>query len=79
MSYLVIGLLIVGALVAVAIPFFKKPVTDVVMRDDAALEEMVGKYRVALKAGTVCDRCLRDNPEGSKFCADCGTQLRDNG
>ena len=75
MAYALIALLVLGAVAAVAMPFFRKPATDAVVRDDGALEAMVAKYRSALKAGTVCDRCLRDNPEGSKYCADCGLKF----
>ena len=37
--------------------------------------ELVDASGGALKRGTVCERCLRDNPDKSKFCADCGAAL----
>lgn len=76
MAYFIIGLLALAALAAVAWPFFRKPATDVVLTNDAALEEMIRSYRSALAAGTVCDKCLRDNPNGSNYCADCGAALQ---
>lgn len=39
---------------------------------DERLEARVRLYREALRAGTICGRCLRANPPGSRFCADCG-------
>ena len=76
MEYIVIGALVLAAITAVVLPLFRKTATDVVVRNDVLLNEMIAGYRVALKAGTVCDRCLRDNPEGSNYCADCGLKLK---
>ena len=45
------------------------------LADDAVLETAIKRYRAALKRGTVCERCLRDNPDKAKFCADCGAEL----
>lgn len=42
---------------------------------DAALDAEVERYRAALRAGTVCPRCLAANPVDSRFCAECGTPL----
>ena len=72
MEYIVIGALVLAALTAVAFPLFRKSPTDAVLRDDGALEQMISAYRAALKSGSVCDRCLKDNPEGSNYCAECG-------
>lgn len=47
------------------------------MRDPAHIERLVKQYRAALRAGTVCRRCGRANPQGSAFCAECGRRLRD--
>lgn len=41
----------------------------------AEIEADVGRYREALRAGTVCTRCREANPPGSRFCADCGRPL----
>lgn len=43
--------------------------------DDARIDREVDRYREALRGGTLCDRCLRANPEDSRFCADCGRRL----
>ncbi|HSH44284.1 MAG TPA: zinc ribbon domain-containing protein [Longimicrobiales bacterium] len=40
---------------------------------DAALE----RYRTATSAGTICRRCRFPNPEGSRFCAECGTPVEE--
>lgn len=42
---------------------------------DDSLQDELALYRAALRAGTVCDRCLQPNPEGSRFCSQCGRQL----
>jgi hypothetical protein len=39
------------------------------------VEPEVARYRAALRAGTLCRKCGQANPEGSVFCADCGTRL----
>lgn len=39
------------------------------------LERRIADYRAALRRGTVCEQCLFANPEGARFCADCGTRL----
>lgn len=39
------------------------------------IEADVLRYRRALRAGTVCRKCGEANPEGSVFCADCGSRL----
>ena len=75
MEYVVIALVVTGAFAAVAWPLMKKNRAPIQLADDAVLETAVKRYRAALKRGTVCERCLRDNPDKSKFCADCGAQL----
>jgi ribosomal protein L40E len=47
---------------------------DALERDDA-LEHDVARYRAALRAGTICRKCGEANPPGSRFCADCGSDL----
>jgi hypothetical protein len=42
----------------------------------ADIDREVGRYRDALRAGTVCSRCAQANPPGSRFCSDCGRPLR---
>jgi ribosomal protein L40E len=39
------------------------------------LEAEVQRYRVAVRAGTVCTRCGQANPADSRFCFECGTAL----
>lgn len=41
----------------------------------ADVEAEVARYRAALRAGTLCGRCGRANPEDSRFCAECGRRL----
>ncbi len=41
----------------------------------AAVEARVREYRAALTDGTVCHRCGRANPGGSRYCAECGRRL----
>lgn len=36
------------------------------------LEREILQYREALRAGTLCARCMTANPAGSRFCAQCG-------
>lgn len=71
-EYLVIIILGLIALGAIAFPFL----TGVVRYDDEAeLEADVERYREALRADTVCDRCKAANRPGSHFCTECGTPL----
>jgi hypothetical protein len=46
---------------------------DAATADELELE--VQRYRAALRAGTVCNKCGQANPAESKFCFDCGTAL----
>jgi ribosomal protein L40E len=48
---------------------------DVALEGDDALERDVARYRAALRAGTICRKCGEANPPGSRFCADCGSDL----
>jgi hypothetical protein len=75
MEYVLIALVVTAALAAVAWPLIKKDRAPIQLADDAVLETAIKRYRAALKRGTVCERCLRDNPDKSKFCADCGAEL----
>jgi hypothetical protein len=54
------------------------PATDAAVAassPDESVREEIALYRTALRAGTVCDRCLQANPEGSRFCSACGRKL----
>jgi hypothetical protein len=44
-------------------------------RAEGDVESEVARYRTALRAGTLCRRCGRANPEASFFCAECGRRL----
>lgn len=44
-------------------------------RGDDDLEAEVSPYRAAVRAGTLCSKCGRANPAGSKYCLECGTKL----
>ncbi len=46
-----------------------------VIGDEKALEAEVGRYRAALRAGTLCLDCGQPNPDDSRFCARCGSTL----
>lgn len=84
---LLVVLLIAGAAVAaVLIPLVRRgPAHDAELdaapeapartRDRTELEHLIRRYRTALRAGTVCRRCGRANPDGSRFCAECGRRL----
>ncbi|HEX7050562.1 MAG TPA: zinc ribbon domain-containing protein [Longimicrobiales bacterium] len=79
MESVIIALLVVAAAAAVSWPLaeqrrgrWARPPSPLA---EAALDEAVGRYRVALRAGTVCSRCRFANPSGSRFCADCGRRL----
>jgi hypothetical protein len=76
MSYLLVAAIVLAALAAVAWPFLQRASVEPAQLDDDALEARITAYRTALKAGTVCSQCLRDNPGDARFCADCGTRLR---
>jgi hypothetical protein len=75
MQYIVIGIVVLAAVAAVVFPLIKRNPVDRVIADDARLEAQIKSYRTALLEGTVCDRCLRDNPPGSGYCAECGAKL----
>jgi hypothetical protein len=42
---------------------------------DADTEAEVRRYRVALRAGTLCRRCAEANEPGARFCTRCGKPL----
>jgi hypothetical protein len=44
--------------------------------DTDAFETDLRLYREALRSGTVCRACRAPNPEGSRFCGECGRSLR---
>ncbi len=68
----VIVAMVVAALVAV--PLFRKP-AKAPFRSEGEIRNEVNRYRAAIKAKTLCDRCLTANPAGSNFCSECGRSL----
>ncbi|HEU5210517.1 MAG TPA: zinc ribbon domain-containing protein [Longimicrobiales bacterium] len=40
------------------------------------LEREITQYREALRAGTLCPKCSFANSATSRFCAECGTELK---
>ena len=46
---------------------------DIVAVD--SVEDEVARYRVALRANTLCGRCGQANPADAKFCYECGRRL----
>lgn len=86
MELLVVILIAGAAVAAVLVPLVRRgPVHDAELdppAPDAALrpppeevEARIARYRDALRDGTVCRRCGRANPRGSRFCAECGRRL----
>lgn len=56
------------------------PLADVTTHDEPAaggddIEREVLRYRVAVRAGTVCRKCGQANPADSAFCFECGARL----
>ncbi|HEX6558871.1 MAG TPA: hypothetical protein VF021_05395 [Longimicrobiales bacterium] len=42
---------------------------------ETEIDAEVARYRAAIKGHTLCERCLAANPEGSRFCGECGREL----
>lgn len=69
-----IALSVIGA---VLLPLLRKPTPGKgPSLSDEALDQEVARYGVALKSGTLCDRCLSANPPRSRYCAECGFSLQ---
>jgi hypothetical protein len=43
--------------------------------NDEEIKKEVERYRAAIKAKTLCDRCLTANPPKSNYCMECGRPL----
>ena len=71
-EYLLVAVLVVIALGAVAFPLL---VGRHSYDDARELDADLHRYREALDAGTVCERCREANRAGSRFCARCGREL----
>jgi hypothetical protein len=85
MEAIILGLLSIGVATLVLRPLFRPTwsgydwdgaAADVAPADVApGLQPEVDRYRSALRAGTLCDRCGQANEPGSRFCGDCGRPL----
>jgi hypothetical protein len=84
MDLILVAILLITGIGAVLWPLLRRdarapdPTTTrlgehVLSEDEVARE--VGRYREALRAGSVCRRCAQANPPGSRFCAGCGRPL----
>lgn len=80
-------LIATAAAVAVALPLLRargsEPVPARSVRphypDDDTIDEAVERYRAALRAGTVCERCYYPGPAHSRYCAECGHGIQPAG
>ena len=72
-------LIIALGVIAVAAVAYPVIVGRARFADAATLDAEVERYREAVAAGTVCSRCRFANPEGSRFCAECGQRLDQEG
>lgn len=86
METIIVLLIVLGAVGLVATPLLRTRKTAVAhampvipLGDDDAIDAAVARYRDAIRAGTLCGRCRFANPEGSRFCADCGAALSEGG
>jgi predicted amidophosphoribosyltransferase len=77
MTYVLVGAIVLAAFVAVAWPILRREDNDDAGLSDTAMEHRINEYRGALKAETVCKRCLRANPTDARYCAECGNPLRE--
>lgn len=41
-------------------------------KSDEEIKQEVDRYRKAIKAKTLCERCLTANPPKSNYCMECG-------
>jgi hypothetical protein len=73
---IVIGVLV--AIVAIALIgyplFYARPVART-FASEGEIRQEVDRYRAAIKARTLCERCLAANPAKSNYCSECGTSL----
>lgn len=47
----------------------------VTFANDDEIKKEVQRYRAAIEARTLCERCLTANPPKSNFCSECGRAL----
>jgi hypothetical protein len=81
MENVVVVLLAVASVGAVLYPLIRReaaapdPILVVRPDDPPPTRKEVDRYRAALRRGTLCRGCGLANPEGSRFCAECGHRL----
>ena len=44
-------------------------------QSEEEIKQEVERYRAAIKANTLCERCLTPNPPKSNYCMECGRPL----
>ena len=73
---IVIGVLVaLVALLLIGYPLlYDRPVTRT-FASDGEIRQEVDRYRAAIKARTLCERCLTANPARSSYCSECGSAL----
>ena len=73
---IVIGVLVaLVAIVLLGYPLiYDRPVTRT-FASDGEIRQEVDRYRAAIKARTLCERCLTANPTKSSYCSECGSAL----
>ena len=75
METIIVLLIVLGAVGLVATPLLRTRKTAVAH----AMPVIPLGDDDAIRAGTLCGRCRFANPEGSRFCADCGAALSEGG
>ncbi len=71
----------IGALVAIAAvmligyPLFVNRPQTRTFGSDGEIRQEIDRYRSAIKAKTLCERCLSANPARSNYCSECGSAL----
>ena len=73
---LLVGIVVaIAAIALIGYPlFYDRPVSRT-FASDGEIRQEVERYRSAIKARTLCERCLNANPAGSNYCSDCGAAL----
>jgi hypothetical protein len=68
--------IVIAAFGIVMIPVFRGRAADAHASAGAAdLETEILRYRASLRADSICARCGQANPQGSRFCYECGRSL----
>ena len=69
--------IVIAAFGIVMIPVFRGRAADAHASAGAAdLETEILRYRASLRADSICARCGQANPQGSRFCYECGRGIR---